>query len=103
MKNPLAALAKALPNREVVRAYQLVLAKDNVSADIVLGDLAVFCGLQETTARPDAQGRIDPYAMAVAEGRRQVWMRITAMLEMDQSKLWRLAQQARQLKGQDDG
>jgi hypothetical protein len=41
--------------------------------------------------------------MAVAEGRRQVWLRITAMLEMDQSKLWRLAQQARQLKGQDDG
>jgi hypothetical protein len=103
MKNPLAALAKVLPNREVVRAYQLRLSREDISTDIILGDLAVFCGLQETTAKPDGQGRIDPYAMAVAEGRRQVWLRITAMLEMDQSTLWRLAQQARQLEVKSNG
>jgi hypothetical protein len=103
MKNPLAALTKTLPNREVVRAYQLALPKDNISAEIVLGDLAVFCGAQQSSVRVNGQGCVDPYAMAVAEGRREVLLRILAMLEMDQSKLWRLAQQARQLKGQDDG
>lgn len=39
---------------------------------IVLEDLRRFCCAETTTVLMDKEGRIDPLAMAVSEGRRQV-------------------------------
>ena len=64
-------------------------------ANAVLGDLAVFCGEQQSSVRVNGQKVVDPYAMAIAEGRREVWLRIRAMLEMDSSEAWTLAQRER--------
>jgi len=95
-------LSKLLPRRDLVRAYQQTFAT-GPAAEMVLGDLAVFCGAQSSSVRINGQKTVDPFAMAVAEGRREVLLRITAMLRMDESKLWQLAQRERQMKGQDHG
>ena len=95
-------LSRLLPRRDLVKAYQRVFA-EGAAAEMVLGDLAVFCGAQASSVRINGQKAVDPFAMAVAEGRREVLLRITAMLRMDESKLWQLAQRERQMKGQDHG
>jgi len=74
-------LSKLLPRRDLVKAYQLTFAA-GPAAEIVLGDLAVFCGAQASSVRISGQKTVDPFAMAVAEGRREVLLRITAMLKM---------------------
>ncbi len=84
------------PDRDLVAAYLDRFSPENQASIAVMGDLAVFCGDQVTTARADPAGRIDPYAMAVAEGRRQVWNHILAMLAMPTSTAWRLAENERQ-------
>jgi hypothetical protein len=89
-------LAKVLPRADVVRAYQQIFGGTGLAHEVVLGDLAVFCGEQQSSVRVNGQKVIDPYAMAVAEGRREVWLRIRAMLEMDSSQAWRLAQAERE-------
>jgi len=78
-----------------VRAYQQVFGGDGFAREHVLGDLAVFCGEQQSSVRVSGQKAVDPYAMAVAEGRREVWLRIRAMLEMESSAAWALAQRER--------
>jgi hypothetical protein len=95
-------LSRLLPRRELVKAYQLTFAP-NPASEAVLGDLAVFCGAQASSVRINGQKAVDPFAMAIAEGRREVLLRITAMLRMDESKLWQLAQRERQMKGQENG
>lgn len=50
----------------------------------VLIDLARFCRAHDTTFHPDAR------AHAVAEGRREVWLRIQRHLQLDDEQLWRL-------------
>lgn len=50
----------------------------------VLIDLAKFCRAHETTFHPDAR------AHAVAEGRREVWLRIQKHLQLDDDQLWQL-------------
>jgi hypothetical protein len=88
-------LDRVLPRADLVRAYQQVFAGGGLSRDAVLGDLAVFCGEQQSSVRVSGQKAVDPYAMAVAEGRREVWLRIRAMLEMESSQAWALAQRER--------
>jgi len=95
-------LSKVLPRRDLVKAYQQIFA-DGPAASMVLGDLAIFCGAQASSVRINGQKAVDPFAMAVAEGRREVLLRITAMLKMDESKLWQWAQRERQMKGQENG
>lgn len=53
-------------------------------ADVVLKDLARFCRAHESTFHPDAR------AHAVAEGRREVWLRIQNHLRLPPDELWRL-------------
>lgn len=83
-----------LPRADLVQAYSQALG--GPAGEAVLGDLVIFCCAQETTAKPGPDGKIDPIAMAVAEGRRQVLMHVTAGLNMDQSKLWQFAEAERQ-------
>ena len=96
-----AALAKLFPRRELMRAYQAVFAGS--AAETVLGDLALFCGQQQSSVRVNGQKCVDPYAMAIAEGRREVLLRITAMTRCDESRLWQWAERERQLKGSANG
>lgn len=51
----------------------------------VLADLARFCRANVTTFHEDAR------AHAVAEGRREVWLRIQNNLNLSPADIWRLA------------
>lgn len=53
-------------------------------AQVVLADLARICFVHKTTAQAN------PTAMAVAEGRRQVWLHIQTQLEMSLDQLQQL-------------
>lgn len=53
-------------------------------ADVVLRDLARFCRAHESTFH------VDPRAHAVAEGRREVWLRIQNHLKLTPDELWAL-------------
>jgi hypothetical protein len=63
-------------------AYQTVF-KGPV-AETVLQDLARFCRAHESTFNQDAR------AHAVAEGRREVWLRIQNHLKLSPDQLWEL-------------
>lgn len=62
-------------------------------AEPVMRDLARFCcaTLPTIRMRPDGGG-IDPLAMAVAEGRREVFNRIQAMLNLTPQQIQRLSE-----------
>ena len=53
-------------------------------ADIVLKDLARFCRAHESAMHPDARMH------ALAEGRREVWLRIQEHLNLSHDQLWHL-------------
>lgn len=53
-------------------------------ADVVLKDLARFCRAHESTFHTDAR------AHAVAEGRREVWLRLQNHLNLSDAQLWEL-------------
>lgn len=57
---------------------------NNVFGQEVLADLARFCRANESTFHPDAR------AHAVAEGRREVWLRIQRHLQLTDDQLWAL-------------
>lgn len=50
----------------------------------VLADLAKFCRANESTFHTD------PRAHAVAEGRREVWLRLQRHLQLTDDQLWQL-------------
>jgi len=56
----------------------------NPMGEEVLKDLARFCRAHETTFHVDAR------AHAVAEGRREVWLRIQRHLQLTDDQLWQL-------------
>jgi hypothetical protein len=56
----------------------------NPMGEEVLRDLAKFCRAHTTTFHPD------PRAHALAEGRREVWLRISEHLNLTDDELWRL-------------
>ena len=53
-------------------------------SEVVLKDLSRFCRAHESTFQPDAR------AHAVAEGRREVWLRIQNHLQLSPDQLWEL-------------
>jgi hypothetical protein len=70
------------------RCYQLIFldgdGKVNPNAEVVLADLKRFCRAQTSTAMVSPITKsIDPIAMAMAEGRREVWNRIQAHLHLE--------------------
>lgn len=84
-------LEKILRRRYAYR--RLFLGEDGLSADgqIVLADLAKFCRATQSTAVVSPISRsVDPIASAMAEGRREVWLRITAHLHIDERVIFNL-------------
>lgn len=53
-------------------------------AEVVLKDLARFCRAHESTFHAD------PRAHAMAEGRREVWLRVQNHLRLSPERLWEL-------------
>lgn len=51
----------------------------------VLADLRVFCCATKTTEVKNTNMMIDPYQMAILEGRRQVFMQIMNTMKVDYS------------------
>lgn len=70
-----------IANRQ--KAYKNVFSKENGFSKDVLADLARFCRANESTFHPDAR------LHAVAEGRREVWLRITQHLELNIDDLYK--------------
>jgi hypothetical protein len=72
-------------------AYRRALPLDSGDVRIVLADLRRFCGGDRPSYRVSPVTRqVDPYAMAVAEGRREVWLRIQTFLHINDADLLRL-------------
>lgn len=58
----------------------------------VLKDLAKFCRADRSTATVSPVSRtIDPHAMAIAEGRREVFLRIVNTINMDVTQLMNMS------------
>lgn len=57
-------------------------------ADIVLRDLAKFCRAnQPTTVISPVSRTVDPIASGIAEGRREVWLRLMWHLKINEADL----------------
>ena len=65
-------------------AYAAVFQKDNPAAQAVLQDLAKLCRADRTCFHPD------PRLHALAEGRREVWLRIANHLNLTSEQLYEL-------------
>jgi hypothetical protein len=86
-------LAKIRKRRYAYR--RLFLAESGLSPDgeIVLADLRKFCRATASTAVINPVSRsVDPIASAMAEGRREVWLRIMAHLHIDEKVVFNLSQ-----------
>jgi hypothetical protein len=84
-------LAKLRRRRYAYR--RLFLGDNGLNADgqIVLADLAKFCRANNSTAIVSPVSRsVDPIAMAMAEGRREVWLRLMAHLHIDERVVFNL-------------
>lgn len=80
LKDFLDKLRQALGERRC--AYQTTFK--GPLAEAVLKDLARFCRAHESTFNAD------PRAHALAEGRREVWLRIEQHLKLTPGQLWEL-------------
>jgi hypothetical protein len=77
--------------RDVFRSEDGELKKSGIE---VLADLQRFCHDSRPTVKVSkSTGMIDPYAMAIAEGRREVFLRIKEYLKLDDRDLQRLLKQ----------
>lgn len=65
----------------------------NRDAEIVLADLRRFCRAHASTAIISPVSKaVDPIAMAMAEGRREVWLRLMAHLHVDEKQVFNLVE-----------
>ncbi len=87
-------------------AYRALLRPDGVltpAAQIVLADLAKFCrAVSSTTVVSPITQTVDTHASQQAEGRREVWLRITQHLNIDDADLYKLIAQQND-EGEDNG
>lgn len=72
----------------LAQAYQLAfMAPDrqtlNPAGQRILADLRLFCRAEASCVVLGKDGRIDTHATAVAEGRREVWLRLIEHLYLD--------------------
>jgi hypothetical protein len=59
--------------------------------ELVLADLRRFCKANSSTIMVSPVSRtVDPIAMAMAEGRREVWLRLSGMLHIDEKTMFNL-------------
>lgn len=62
------------------------------AAETVLRDLAAYCYANKPTLKISPMtGQTDPYAMAFAEGRRDVFNRIAALCNLTETQIARIA------------
>lgn len=65
----------------------------NRDAEIVLADLRRFCRATGSTAVVSPVSKsVDPIAMAMAEGRREVWLRLMAHLHVEEKQVFNLVE-----------
>lgn len=62
-------------------------------AEIVLADLKRFCNATKSSARLDNTGKVDSHAMAMCDGRREVWNRINSYLHLNEKVVQNLTEQ----------
>lgn len=74
----MASVFEAIPD-EIARAYKKIF--DSIDGELVLTHLAEVCGATGSAADEG------PHALAVAEGRRQVWLMIQDCLCLDERDL----------------
>lgn len=77
---------KDLKDRLITRSQAYRGIFSGPKGDLVLKDLARFCRAHESTFHKDAR------AHAVAEGRREVFLRIQKHIQLSDEKLWELFQ-----------
>lgn len=84
------------------RAYKAVFGeKDRSDWQVkVLADLAKFCGAEKPSVR-FANGQIDTHASMIAEGRREVWLRIKGQTDITENEIHQYIQQAEGMKSND--
>lgn len=80
------------------RAYRQLFLADgggaNEPAKVVMADLARFCNATKPSVRVSPQtGAIDPMAMAVGEGRREVYLRIQTHLGLTDADVRAIARE----------
>lgn len=94
MRDFVSAVARRVFRRR--QAYRALLQPGgqlSPAADIVLSDLRKFCrATVSTTVVSPVTGSVDPIASAQAEGRREVWLRITQHLHISDQDLYGLAE-----------
>jgi hypothetical protein len=61
--------------------------RPNRNAERVLADLRRFCRATAPSFTPG-----DPYTTALLEGRREVWNRLMAFLQLDDDRVWHLTE-----------
>jgi len=86
-------LARILKRKYAYR--RLFLGDNGLNGDgqVVLADLAKFCKANSSTAVVSPVSRqVDPIASALAEGRREVWLRIMAHLYLEERVVFNLNQ-----------
>jgi len=79
-------------------AYRALVAEPGKKADINAGrmameDLAEFCRADRSCVIFSKDGRVDTHATAVAEGRREVYLRIQQTLNLTDAQLLALRNQ----------
>lgn len=79
--------------RENYRAVFWRGLRDEKPLRSVLNDLREFCRADQSCVVVAKDGRIDTHATAVAEGRREVWLRITQTLNLSDETLQRFKEQ----------
>lgn len=76
------------------RSHYRAVFRPSASTDAVLADLKKFCFGNAPTIKYSGQGAIDPLASVAAAARQEVWMRIINHLNLDDSQLLKLKEEA---------
>lgn len=71
-------------------------------AEVFFADLKRFCNARKSSIRLDKNQRVDELAMAVGEGRREVWDRITEYLYLDEKIITNLIDEKDSYDGPQD-
>lgn len=71
-------------------AFRALVGGEAKAGRLALDDLAEFCRADRSCVVVGKDGRVDTHATAVAEGRREVYLRIQQMLSLTDEQLLKL-------------
>jgi hypothetical protein len=86
-------------HRAFVRTFLDANGDPQGDAALVLSHLQAFCRGDRTSIAVAVDGHIDAYATCVAEGRREVWLEIQKLLNLDEGRLHEWAARVAQQEG----